>query len=380
MRDHPIPQDIVGYQFHIVGNMTIKQFAEMAAGAGIAFLLYLTNLYPPIKWTLIGISFATGAAAAFLPFEERPLDHWLYTLVTVLYRPTKYFWKKSAKVPDPFLYKPMDESQKTPETFDLNPARRARIHEYLQSVPQETDSFDQARQAYIDSILATFNSTRVTAQGKLEPQKAKPRLKVRVRSLRYSQAYNADTGLISEETEYDSTDKVDDIENKERNYLQLHTPLAVAQVAQDVAVPEVQEVVVESPVEETVDDIPHQEADEQAYVDTIQSTAQPSATQDAVFNQDLPFPSKPTEPNKLVGMILSPQNELINDAIVEIVTPDGQTIRAVKTNALGQFFITTPLPNGDYVIKAEKEELDFSPLNLQLTGEIVEPIEIRSIV
>ena len=32
MREHPIPQDITGYKFHIIGSMTLKQFLEIAIG------------------------------------------------------------------------------------------------------------------------------------------------------------------------------------------------------------------------------------------------------------------------------------------------------------------------------------------------------------
>ena len=97
------------------------------------------------------------------------------------------------------------------------------------------------------------------------------------------------------------------------------------------------------------------------------------------FNVNLPFPEPPTEPNKLVGMVLSPTNELITNAIVEILKADGTVARAVKTNALGQFFVTTPLESGQYVLVAEKDGLQFEPKQLELNGAIVKPIEIRSL-
>ena len=77
-------------------------------------------------------------------------------------------------------------------------------------------------------------------------------------------------------------------------------------------------------------------------------------TEHTHFNANLPFPSKPTLPNKLVGMVLTPDNNLITDAIVEVQTIDGNIVRAVKSNALGQFTITTPLKDGEYIISVEK--------------------------
>ncbi len=103
------------------------------------------------------------------------------------------------------------------------------------------------------------------------------------------------------------------------------------------------------------------------------------ATSSVTFNKQLPFPSTPTTPNKLVGMILTPQNELIEGAIIEIQSPDGQVLRAVRSNALGQFYVTTPLTNGSYSLVVEKTARTFEPLSITLKGKIVDPIEIRSV-
>jgi hypothetical protein len=77
-------------------------------------------------------------------------------------------------------------------------------------------------------------------------------------------------------------------------------------------------------------------------------------------------------------MILTPRDELIPGAIIEIQTPQGVVSRAVKSNALGQFFITTPLENGEYIVSVEKDGHTFKPMTITLTGKIVEPLEVRS--
>ena len=40
-----------------------------------------------------------GAALAFLPFEERPLERWIFAFFRSIYSPTLYFWKKTEKPP-----------------------------------------------------------------------------------------------------------------------------------------------------------------------------------------------------------------------------------------------------------------------------------------
>ncbi len=377
MRDHPIPQDVVGYRFHIIGNMTLKQFAEIGAGCIVAFLIYTTNLYPVIKWPLIAIAVGVGALAAFVPFEERPLDHWLVTFFRVLYQPTKFFWKREPHVPDAFKYQPNLDSSAFISELDLTPFRRQRIKEYLYSVqqPQALDQFETAEQVRMTSIMSAFTNVNVAATD-TEKTLARPRLKVRVRQLRTAgsiepHVFTVDTMTPPEEVAPVSL-AVDPT----------HRQLDVSQVAQDINIPETPQLEVEAAVDEVATQTADQvlTADNRAYLES--QAAQPTpvaAAESATLNADLPFPSPPTEPNKLVGMILTPNNELINDAIVEVQAADGQVARAVKTNALGQFFVTTPLQNGTYVLLAEKDGFSFNPIQLDLNGKIVDPIEVRSV-
>ncbi|HEX7017709.1 MAG TPA: PrgI family protein [Patescibacteria group bacterium] len=376
MRDHPIPQDITGYQFHIIGNMTIKQFAEILIGVFLAVLFYSSNLIAVIKWPLIGVSIGLGTMMAFVPFEERPLDHWIITFFRVLYKPTKFFWRREPKIPDPFLYENVTESKKPAFEMDLNPARRERIKEYLQSVNYAApiDQEDLANQQYVEYLMGFFNEVQVASITSQRQQR--PKLQVRVRSLREDQVEASPTETVST-----NTTPVVVTEEKSRTPLTYHNPLATNQVAQDIAIPELKTVTTARTVDEEASQTQViAPVDDRAYVQTQTPTQEVTAATAATFNADLPFPSAPTEPNKLVGMVLSPHHELINDAIVEIQNEQGNTVRAVKTNALGQFFVSTPLKDGNYVLLTEKEGMSFQPLSLHLTGTVVKPLEIRSIV
>ncbi len=98
----------------------------------------------------------------------------------------------------------------------------------------------------------------------------------------------------------------------------------------------------------------------------------------ATVNKELPFPKKPTEPNKIVGMAVGPDNEIIEQAMVEILDQSAQVVRAVKTNSLGQFFVSSPLSNGTYYIETKKQGYRFQTQKIKLTGKAVEPIEIKA--
>lgn len=393
MKEHPIPQDITNYRFHIVGSMTLKQFGEAALGVVLGLIVFQTNLPAIIMWPIIILFVGGGFAAAFLPIEERPLSHWITTFFSMLYKPTQFFWKREYNIPEPFLYVANQEQQQVVKELDLTPARRQRIKEFLSSTKHgRDDTFTPEEEAAMGSVLSLFDSQIVphTLQESVQEQGPtdKPNLTVRVRSMRASV-----TTTIEPEIDHLAPNSLDNnperiyvIEDKQETTHQAvdkkHAFLETSQVAQQMQVPEV-EMVNNTAVPETQEvEVLRQQQEHKIDSGTFTSHQNDlqavSATQAAQFNTDLPFPTVPTVPNKLVGMILTPQNELIPEAIVEIKTTQGRVTRAVKSNALGQFFITTPLPDGEYVLSVEKEGYAFAPLGITLHNKIVDPIEIRS--
>ncbi len=367
MREHPLPQDVTGYQFHIVGNMTLKQFVEIGVGCVIGFFIYTTNLLPFIKWPLIGVTVAMGAFAAFIPFEERPFDHWIITFFKVIYKPTKFFWKRKPKIPDYFLYESKDLPQ-LPVEVDLTPARRQRIHDFITSINQATpeqDPYEEYVQQRAGEIISSF--AFITAQQtQIVKRTQKPTLTVRVRD------------LMPEEKE----ESVNAINPVGRMTGMSKKALAASQVAANIAIPTIENVGVQRTsnvgLNETETNVAGVSSGA-AYIEPTKQTAKldEKITQ-TIFNTDLPFPSTPTQPNKPVGMVLGPNNELLAGAIVEITTTDGVVVRAVKSNSLGQFFITTPLQNGNYIMRVEKDGFNFDQQQLNLNNQILKPIEVRA--
>ncbi len=97
MEQHAVPQDITGFKFKLVGDMTLKQFGELAGGAILAYLFFASGLHPIIKWPLVIFFAFFGVALAFLPIQERPLDVWLANFFKAIYRPTYFTWRKDAQ-------------------------------------------------------------------------------------------------------------------------------------------------------------------------------------------------------------------------------------------------------------------------------------------
>lgn len=112
-------------------------------------------------------------------------------------------------------------------------------------------------------------------------------------------------------------------------------------------------------------------------VDLNLKTEKLGATGEAVFGQ-IPMPDKPTVPNLLVGMVTDNEGKIVEGAIVEIQDDKGNPSRVLKTNALGQFRATTALANGRYLVITEKDNYKFDRVNIDLTGNIVDPIKIKA--
>lgn len=97
MEQHPVPQPITSYEFRLVGDMTLKQFAKLASGVILALIVYGFNPPGLIKWFLIVLFVAIGVGMAFFPFEGRSIDTWIIAFFKRIYSPTQYIWKQSSK-------------------------------------------------------------------------------------------------------------------------------------------------------------------------------------------------------------------------------------------------------------------------------------------
>jgi hypothetical protein len=83
--------------------------------------------------------------------------------------------------------------------------------------------------------------------------------------------------------------------------------------------------------------------------------------------KSITLPASPKLPNLVTGVVVDQDNKLVENAIIQIVSGDGIPARAMKTNSLGQFYTSTPLGEGSYIIEIDKPGLSFSPSKSPLT-------------
>jgi hypothetical protein len=321
--------------------------------------------------------------------------------------------------------KKIDPSYSTPEV-DLSPARKKRINEYLYSIPQneELDDWDKARNQEVGRLISEFDQVEVDPKDvEIEQKKEKPKLKTRVRNLAPQKASSR-----LDASELESENKVEIVAapktTAENNFEQLTQEEIYSESPENKNEPETtnsfanlaenkNEPIFESSnqaiaenensdtnaiapesnnqAEDRVAELIAAEKNKKAAetnTETIEATEKITNSQEnksnsklieSSFNKDLPLPNRSDLPNQIAGMILNQAGEIIPNALIEIKNEQGQSSRIVKSNEFGQYFIRTPLKNGDYQIHIEHPDYQFQAFELEIKGKILPPLEIRAL-
>ncbi len=301
IEQHPIPQDVAGYKFRLIGDMTLKQFIWLAAGIILGLVFYQLPLPFFFKYPLAAISVLLGAGIAFVPVEGRPMDKWLIAFIRSIYTPTQYVWQK-------------DDGQD------------------LSATPGTTKS-----------PVSTSTSRGLT------PAVSPPRS-------------GAKTPSIS---------KIPSIPEGPEEPVVSPAPTPIPEPPKPDLTPA-------SPPRSESGGLSEPSA-KGAVVPTIpsQTIVPPKVVPSATPTPQLPIPFTPTTGNTLVGMTLTPDGKILDGCLIEIIS-NGLSLRATKSNQLGQFLFAKPLENGLYQIITEKTGFQFDTYSLNLTGQIVKPLRLQA--
>jgi hypothetical protein len=364
MEQHPVPQQISAYHFRLVGDMTIKQFVELAGGIVIGWLIYSLPLPSILRWPLVIFSVFTGVALAFLPLEERPLDRWLISFIKAVYSPTQYLWRKSPFIPE--FFEELKAAQKK-QIKEATVADRKRLEKYLETLPAPgpRTAIDTKELQSVSNIMNLYGQVQPKSitpvkpkQILLEEERAPKKVAVRKLKTPPLDPRAIMRGEIILPKRRTRSVKIPTLEPTEVEK-QLHTP------PPETPSP-LQPESIEPPIPQ--------------YISPTGALKIPSAKQvaQAQTSSQLPMPTPPTEPNVIAGMAIDSQGGIVENAIVTIKDQEGNIARAQKTNKIGQFFIATPLENGVFEIEVEKEGLSFDIIKIKLEGKLVTPIEIKA--
>ncbi|RLC34840.1 hypothetical protein DRH14_02100 [Candidatus Shapirobacteria bacterium] len=309
MEQHPIPQQISSYEFKLVGNMTLKQFAKAGGGIIVAVLINSSKLLFFVKYPLMAIFGLGGIALAFVPFEDRPLETWLMAFIRSIYSPTIYIWKKVR--------------DKNWLDLDIKSFSEGE-HKGKESLKVETKDGNMVEE-FIVSL---------------------PKIGNREKDIELSSAdYKVEKKVIDEEIGLKEEEKIKDVEKKE---------------------------------EEEIEKIEEKKEIKKVSLD-LKKADKLEATGKAVFG-GVPMPVTPTMPNVLSGMVMGKNGKIIEEAIVEVQDDKGNSVRVFRTNSLGQFKSANQLASGKYLVITEKDGYKFNRVNVELKGEILEPIRIEAVL
>jgi hypothetical protein len=327
MEQHPIPQNISSYQFRLVGDMTLKQFFQLAGGFLVGLLFYSSPLIGIIKWPFAIVSVILGAAMAFVPLEERPLEQWIFSFFKTIYSPTIFGWKKTAEMPKFFA----DETPVSNIPASRNSAQEAALKKYLEGAKGSQGPFTKlegAEQAFLAALSGIFAGIKSPAA----PAPA------------------------TTPTTTPPTKKLE---------IPINTPVKVTPMQPHLVVEEKPK-----PATQTV-----QFRTEQ--VNPTIAGEEIVSTKEAIFSIEAAPPNPPTSPNVVVGQVVDEARRIVEGAIIEIRDEYGRPIRALRSNKLGHFIAVTPLDDGKYDIITEKDGYQFMPVNFEVRGEIVPPILVE---
>lgn len=386
MEQHPVPRNISGFQFHLIGDMTIRQFAYLAIGVVCGYFIFKTAPFSAVVNIPLALTFGfVGFAFAFLPIQERPLDKWILAFIKSIMSPTQYLWYKNNAPPDIFTRPIVLHALNTQVTNQSQRHRETneKLRAYLATVPIPIhESLNAAEKRYIDKTLSLFQTTTAASS---QPVKS----------------------AINTPTSSSVIQNPPPVQTKPAN----QPPVPQKEIPKEIQ-PEIQTVIAPVPIKippEPLED--HSELKtqlSQLAAEKLALEKQLQQLQQQLNNVNTPKVVKPilasdTEekppvkivnpkpqaseigvlnisqtPNLMAGIIKDPQRKLLPNIILTIKDKSGLPVRALKTNKLGQFSTATPLPNGTYHLEVEDplKRYVFDVTEISLSGKIFLPIEI----
>lgn len=429
MEQHPIPRNITGFQFRLIGDMTVKQFGYLIGGCIFGFVMIKLPLPALLSWP-IGIGLALlGVGLAFVPIQERPLDVWLIAFIKNVYSPTQFIWRKDNEAPAILLATISGPKTQTPTVTATQLSQyqesRKKLEAYLSTLPktakQTVDLHERNRLSQTSSLISN-HYTRAPLGGITKPQTNpttpqafKPLVKQAVANIP-----DTPTPSAKPPAPHNVIQAPSPIVESPKT---LSTPNNVATQPvtrlTTVVVPEPQKAPPSTPesappstpveavkpseeaerlktLEEQLSKLLEEKNNLASQLtslkqqtqkeDTVTPTqfVEPQKEEQVVkiitpnVAKDAGFPSIPQVPNIISGIIKDGLGNLLPNILITIKDKEGTPLRALKTNKLGQFAASTPLPTGVYTIDCEdpQKRFNFAIIEITLTGDLVTPLEI----
>ena len=150
MQQHAVPQNITGFEFKLIGFLTIKQFGYLAVPGIFSFIFFLSPFPSIVKIIFITPAALLGVAMAFVPVNGVPFDKWIIIFLRSVYSPSRRVWHKTPKEIS-FLSPSFSNYLKRPKIVSKPiSSDRSRLNNYLAGLKGKKgqsglDLFEQGR-------------------------------------------------------------------------------------------------------------------------------------------------------------------------------------------------------------------------------------------
>lgn len=380
MESHPIPQDVTGFQFKLIGNMTVKQFLYLAASCLIGWFFYTLPVFSFFKIILASSWVLFGFALAFLPIEGRPMDIMVFNFLKALFIPNQYIYdKKGGLLISHIHFQKHTPTSVQPTLKPLMPLEKI-LQQAIQSPPVHKNKLDEREESLFTFFSSFWKDTKSILQTQPTPTKTpeiitmhelpKEAINDSGREKQLEESLEKEAGIIRKELEAARKTEVQTAPN--------HAQEAHLKVTE-----------LEKQLQETLTQKDQLEKDlaelQKKLAEHKQTIPQPErvATQAKVLPTNMTKTvglSVPEDANVITGIVKDSRGNILSNILIEVKDTTGNSVRAFKTNLLGQFASATPLLNGNYSFELEDPNAKhkFSPLTFEAKGEIIQPFEITS--
>jgi PrgI family protein len=423
MDQHPIPQDVTGFQFKLVGAMTVKQFGYVASGVIMAVILYYLPLHSAfgilLKVMLVPLFGASGAIVAFVPIDGRPIDIMTSNFVKALFSPNQYIYhrqgrKLSFENVATVKVQPAKKAQEKRETAvnsqdiskQLNQKEEKLRALLFKSRNQGKSDIDKKETAFLQSLTIPSEPTTPASSGQgtgrpafLPAQKLSPAQPKTVLPKGMPSASKPLPPPVSQiQNNRSNENKQAELSRKES---ELEQELAQAKQEESSSKTPANHTLAEQKIALLAKQIQDVHAQKQQLENELlflqkqlasqkkPPTPLPTKTvQDPLHVRVIPqsvtkkagLPHVSDSPNVVVGIVKDPRGNILPNILVEVKDKDGNPVRAFKTNQLGQFASATPLSTGVYTMELEdpKKQQRFDVIKINANNQILPPIEVIS--
>jgi len=408
-KQHAVPQHIAAFEFKLIGDLTVKQFLFAGVGIAVAYVAWVSKLNFLIKWSIILLSAGLGLGTAFFPIQDRTLDQWIINFVLAIFSPTQRYWQKSPLAPE---YLREDYSRfLTSQVLSMTPIQsRHRLQQYLGEL-EEKETGNAAEEEFIEKLNFDLplpqrfeGPTKEVQKGPAAPKEDKELPKQRELSPKPKLASEVNIAL-------EKTYKVPD--DKETKYV---TTLRNVTPGRKIRLPTIEGTIRLKPKKEPIKEngraeqlqrqnitlknrleesekqlkslmeLKKERSRDDAYSTRlleqkreVQKLAKRQETTQKQISKagDIVPVTEKRIPNIISGTVKDTEGRLLENIVVIIKDQDGDPVRALKTNKLGQFAISTPLENGDYAVEVSTKERHFDIIKVVTDGSVLSPIEFR---